>query len=233
METSFDKYASTYDRWFLDNVNVLKSEVALVAACLRHSPSPILSVGCGSGLFEDILSHEYDINISDGVEPSTGMAEIARRRGLNVEIATAEEFNFPKDKYRTVIFNGSPGYISDLDMVVGKVAEALPAGGRLILVDVPKESSYGMMYNLAKALGTWDHPLLCGVFPPEPYPIEFVNQANWRTTAEKIDSLRKHGFSNLEFMQTLTSHPLFSDLKAEEPVEGYDKGDYVAIIATK
>jgi len=233
METSFDQYASTYDSWFLDNINVLTSEVALVAATLKDAKQPILSVGCGSGLFEDILRREYGITVADGVEPSTGMAKIAAKRGLNVTIATAEEYDYPKGKYQTVIFNGSPSYITDFDSVVKKVHEMLPSGGRLILVDVPKESSYGIMYNLAKALGTWDHPLLAGVYPPNPYPIEFVNQANWRTTAEKIEALEKYGFSNLKFMQTLTTHPLYSDLKAEEPTEGYDKGDYVAIIATK
>lgn len=233
MATSFDQYASTYDSWFLDNINVLKSEVALVAATLRDAQAPILSVGCGSGLFEDILRREYGIDVTDGVEPSAGMAEIAAKRGMNVEIATAEEYDYPKGKYRTVIFNGSPSYISDLDSVVAKVRDMLPEGGRIILVDVPKESTYGIMYNLAKALGTWDHPLLEGVYPPNPYPIEFANQANWRTTAEKVEALEKHGFTNLKFMQTLTTHPLYSDLKAEEPVEGYDKGDYVAIIAEK
>jgi len=73
------------------------------------------------------------------------------------------------------------------------------------------------MYNLAKALGTWDHPLLEGCYPPNPYPIEFVKQANWRTTAS----------------QTLTTHPVYSDLKAEEPQPGYDRGDYVAVSAIK
>lgn len=233
MGTSFDRYASEYDRWFLDNENVLKSEVALVAATLADAPKPILSVGCGSGLFEAIMRNENGIDVTDGVEPSTGMAEIAKKRGLSVTIATAEGYEYPKGKYSTVIFNGSPSYITDLDAVVKKVHDALPEGGRIILVDVPKESTYGIMYNLAKALGTWAHPLLAGVYPPNPYPIEFVNQANWRTTAEKVEALEKYGFKDIKFMQTLTTHPLYSDLKAEEPIEGCDKGDYVAIIATK
>jgi hypothetical protein len=89
------------------------------------------------------------------------------------------------------------------------------------------------MYNLAKALGTWDHPLLQGVYPPNPYPMEFVSVANWRTTAEKITMLDNAGFTGLRFMQTLTAHPLYSDLAEEQPQEGYGKGDYVAIVAVK
>lgn len=168
MKSGFDEYASAYDKWFIDNANVLTSEVALVAATLQDAPQPILSVGCGSGLFEDIMRREYGIDIRDGVEPSVGMADIARKRGMDVTIATGEEYDYPTGKYGTVIFNGSPSYITDLAGIVCKVYDALPRGGRIILVDVPKESTYGIMYNLAKALGTWNHPLLEGVYPPIP-----------------------------------------------------------------
>lgn len=232
MIKGFDSYANEYDAWFLENPNVLESEVRLVASTLKDG-GKILSVGCGSGLFEKIIREEFGINISDGVEPSASMAEIARKRGLNVVEATAEEFDYPAGKYDTILFNGCPSYITDLATVVDKVYNALPAGGRIVLVDVPKESTYGIMYNLAKALGTWHHPLLEGVYPPNPYPIELVKIASWRTTAEKIDLVKKSGFQKIEYAQTLTTHPLYSDLKAEMPVEGYDKGDYVAIIAYK
>lgn len=231
--SSFDQYASEYDSWFLDNRNVLESEVRLVASVLKDAPAPVLSVGCGSGLFEKILRESFGIDITHGVEPSEGMAAIARHRGMNVTVSTAEEFDYPQGKYRTVLFNGSPSYITDLRRVLDKVYAALPEGGRVILVDVPKESTYGQMYNLAKAVGTWDHPLLEGCFPPDPYPIEFVNQANWRTTAEKIRLMEEAGFCNLCAEQTLTTHPLYSNLKPEEPQPGYDRGDYVAVTGVK
>ena len=232
MIKGFDEYAKEYDAWFLENPNVLESEVRLVASTLKDAGN-ILSVGCGSGLFEKIMRDQFGINITDGVEPSVSMAEIARKRGINVIEATAEEFDYPAGKYDSILFNGCPSYITDLAAVVNKVYAALNPDGRIILVDVPKESTYGLMYNLAKALGTWDHPLLAGTYPPNPYPIELVKAASWRTTAEKIDLLTQAGFRNLEYAQTLTTHPLYSDLKAEEPVSGYDKGDYVAITAYK
>ena len=232
MGKGFDEYAATYDAWFLDNPNVLESEVRLVASTLRNA-GRVLSVGCGSGLFEKIMRDEFGITVTDGVEPSPAMAEIARKRGMDVTEATAEEFDYPAGEYDTILFNGSPSYITDLDTVLSKVYAALKPGGRIVLVDVPKECTYGLMYNLAKALGTWDHPLLEGAYPPNPYPIEFVNVANWRTTAEKIALLEKNGFRNIESAQTLTTHPLYSDLAAEEPVPGHDRGDYVAVTAIK
>lgn len=232
MGKGFDEYASLYDAWFLDNRNVLYSEVNLVANCLRDA-GRILSVGCGSGLFEAIMAKEYGITVSDGIEPSTGMAEIARKRGLNVTIATAEEADFGDGDYDTLLFNGTPSYIGDLQTVLHKAYAALRPGGRVILIDVPKESGYGTLYNLAMALGTWDHPLLRGCHPRDPYPIEFVKVANWRTTAEKVEMLERAGFRDMTFAQTLTRHPLYSDNIEEQPREGYDSGDYVAVTAFK
>lgn len=232
MGKGFDQYASAYDSWFLDNRNVLYSEVNLVASVLKDA-GKVLSVGCGSGLFESILANEYGITVTDGIEPSEGMAEIAGKRGMKVTIATAEEADFGKQEYDTIFLNGTPSYIDDLDTVVKKAFEALPKGGRIIMLDVPKESSYGLMYNLAMATGSWGHPLLKGVFPPNPYPIEFVNAAHWRTTGEMIEILTRCGFEDLKFAQTLTLHPLFSNSVEEQPVEGYDRGDYVAVTGFK
>lgn len=226
----FDEYAQQYDAWFYDNLNLLRSEVHLVAHFLEDA-GDILSVGCGSGLFESILHQEYAISVKYGIEPSEGMAEIARKRGLSVEIATAEDADFGVKKFDTVLFNGTPSYISDLQGVLHKAYAALRPGGKAVVIDVPKESSYAVMYNLAKALGTWDHPLLDGVHPLNPYPIEFVQVANWRTTKEKLVMLEQAGFGNFEYAQTLTRHPLFSNAVEEQPVEGYDRGDYVAICA--
>ncbi|MDE7457316.1 MAG: class I SAM-dependent methyltransferase [Muribaculaceae bacterium] len=232
MSNSFDEHASKYDAWFMDNTNVLLSEARLVAQTLAGSER-ILSVGCGSGLFEKILRDDFGINITDGIEPALGMAEIARKRGMNVIVTTAEDADFGAGRYDTLLFNGSPSYISDLQPIVEKAFDNLPEGGRLILIDVPKESGYGMMYNLAKATGSWDHPLLKGVAPANPYPIELVNAANWRTSAEKIKAMQSAGFKNIEAWQTLTTHPLMSDIEAEYPSKGADKGDYVAIIGYK
>jgi ubiquinone/menaquinone biosynthesis C-methylase UbiE len=229
---SFDLYATSYDSWFLNNKNVLYSEVKLVAHFLKDAGN-IFSVGCGSGLFEMILKKDYDISITQGLEPSEGMAAIARKRGLTVDVTTIEEAQLGSEKYDTILFNGTPSYITDLQSAFDKAYAALRKGGRVIVIDVPKESSYALLYNLAKAVETWDHPLLTGVYPRDPYPIEFVKVANWRTTSEKIEMLTKSGFRDYKFAQTLTKHPIYSNNTPEEPIEGYDCGDYVAICAFK
>lgn len=231
-QKSFDQYAEQYDSWFLANPNVLLSEVKLVAKVLEGCQN-IFSVGCGSGLFESILRKDYGIEINEGLEPSKDMAEIAQKRGINVTISTSEDFDYADKKYDTIIYNGCPGYITDLEKALKNSLDALNAGGKLIVIDIPKESGYGLLYNLAKATQSWDHPLLKDVYPRSPYPIELVAQANWRTTGEKLEIMKKLGLTDFEFYQTLVAHPVYSDDKVEEPIEGYDQGDYVAICAYK
>ncbi len=232
IDGAFDQYADKYDEWFLKNLNLLASEAALLAHFLKE-PGKSLSVGCGSGLFEAILKKEYNIQITEGIEPATGMAEIAQKRGLKVTVGTAEETEFGTDQYDTVIFNGTPSYIDDLQKAFDKAYKALKKGGMIVVLDVPKESSYGLLYNLAKEIGTWDNPYFEDAKAPNAYPISFIKESNWRSTPEKITMLEKAGFVELEFAQTLTKHPAYSDDVIEQPIPGYDCGDYVAVKAIK
>lgn len=229
--STFDEYADLYDSWFLKNKNVLDSEVALLAHCLGE-PGRALSVGCGSGLFEKLLQQDYGITIREGIEPADGMRAIALKRGMDARPGAAED-TFGENEFDTVIFNGTPSYIADLGKAFANAHRALKTGGRLLVLDVPKESSYALLYNLGRQIGTWQHPFFVGAAPENVYPIEFVQSANWRTTPEKIDLLQKTGFHSFTFAQTLTRHPVYTNLQKEEPSPGYDRGDYVCICAVK
>ena len=228
----FDEHAAQYDAWFMDNLNILTSEVLLVSAILGQ-PGRTVSIGCGSGLFEDLLRRHHGIDIREGIEPSEAMAAIARKRGMTVIPGAAEQLPCPDAAYDTVMLNGSPSYIDDLSAAFREAHRVLRPGGHLVVVDVPAESSYALLYKLAAALGSWDHPVLRDVRPATPYPVEFAAAAHWRTTGEKVAMLKAAGFAGFEYMQTLTRHPLHSDETAEEPSQGFDRGDYVAIRAHK
>lgn len=231
-DSSFDEHAAEYDGWFLKNRNVLQSEVELLAGALAN-PGKTLSVGCGSGLFEKILRDAHEIDIRFGIEPAEGMADIAVKRGMEVQIGSAEELPFEAASFDTVLFNGTPSYISGLDSAFSEAYRVLKPGGHVVVCDVPAESAYGLLYRLAAEIGTWDDESLRVLAPEVPYPIEFAVAANWRTTREKLDLLEDAGFTVLETTQTLMVHPKFSNDEVEHPVPGHDRGDYVAIRARK
>lgn len=229
----FDEHAAEYDAWFKQNLNVLESEIRLLVRLLGDSPGETLSVGCGSGLFELILANEHDIVIGHGVEPAVGMAIIARSRGLDVLDGSAESLPHDSESFDTVVMNGIPSYVDDLETAFAEALRVLRPGGHVVVLDVPAESSYGLLYRLAAEVGKWKDDFLEKVRPDVPYPIEFAEAANWRTTEEKADLLRRVGFRDLEFAQTLTRHPKFSNEEPEDPIAGFDRGDYVGIRARR
>ncbi len=228
----FDEHAGQYDSWFLRNRNVLESEVLLLKHFLK-APGKSLSVGCGSGLFEHLLRTVHGIDIRFGVEPSEGMARIAKLRGMEVKHGVAEQLPYGDGEFDTVLLNGTPSYIADLGKAFREAFRVLKPGGHILVADVPAESSYGLLYQLAKSSDSWEDPHLKKVAPEHPYPVEFTKTANWRTTDEKAVLLARAGFVDPEHAQTLTHHPKYSDDRAEEPSAGFDRGDYVAIYARK
>jgi len=231
-EGPFDEHAEEYDAWFLENRNVLESEVLLMKEAIGQ-PGDALSVGCGSGLFELLLRSEHGIEVRTGIEPAQEIGRIAEKRGMTVERGRAEDLPFPDETFDTVIFNGSPSYIEDLQAAFQEGYRVLRPSGRVIVADVPAESSYGLLYQLAAERGGWEDSSLRKAAPRHPYPVPFVAAANWRTTEEKAAMLMAIGFEELEYMQTLTQHAKYSNDIVEEPVEGFHRGDYVAIRASK
>jgi len=229
---AFDLFANDYDAWFANNRDLLESEVQLIAYAWP-GPGEALSVGCGTGLFETILAREHDVHIAHGIEPAEGMAAIARERGMSVRVGTAEAAELGEGTVDILMYNGSTSYVQDLKAAFSKAHRALRPGGHVVVVDVPRESGYGVLYCLANALGTWDDPVFNGVKPDAAYPLPFVQAATWHTTAERIAALKACGFDVVRTAQTLTRHPVNAPHGVETPRDGHDAGDYVAIVARR
>lgn len=227
----FDGYANLYDEWFMKNENLFTSELRLFKKVLGDiNGKKLLSVGCGSGLFESYI----DSSNIEGIEPSKDMGQIAEKRGVNViKYGLIEDVDLPEESYDIIYFNGSSSYMEDLVPVYAKSLKALKAGGKLILLDVPKESAFGFMYLLGKSLGTYEHEYLEGTMPALPYPLGLASSGVWHSTEEKIGVLKGLGVERFSFYQTLIKNPLYTNEEPEEVAEGYKSGGYVAIIAEK
>lgn len=232
--SNFDLFANDYDAWFSENQELLESEVRLLAH-LWPTPRPtrVLSVGCGTGLFEAVLERDFDITVSDGMEPAEGMAEIASSRGMEVTIGTAEDGEFGEGVFDMLLFNGSTSYVKDLSGGFARAFRALRPGGYVLVVDVPRESGFGVLYCLASELGTWEAPQMEGVAPKSPYPMPFVVSATWHTTAERVSALKGAGFVIEATGQTLMTHPVRAGEAVEMPRDGHDSGGYVGVLARR
>lgn len=227
----FDGYADKYDEWFMKNDNLFTSELRLFEKVLGDiSGKKLLSVGCGSGLFESYI----DSSNIDGIEPSEDMGRIAEKRGVKViKYGLIEDVELKDESYDIIYFNGSSSYMENLVPVYEKCLKAIRKNGKLILLDVPKESAFGFMYLLGKSLNTYDHEYLEGAMPELPYPLALASSGVWHTTEEKINVLKNLGIKNFKFYQTLIKNPMYTNEEPEEVSEGYKSGGYVAIIAEK
>ena len=162
------------------------------------------------------------------------MGKIAEKRGINViKYGLIEDVDLPENYYDIVYFNGSSSYMEDLTPVYEKSLRAVKDGGKLILLDVPKESAFGFMYLLGKSLNTYDHEYLADAMPELPYPLALACSGVWHTTEEKINVLKSLGIEKFEYYQTLVKNPLYTNEEPEDVIEGYKSGGYVAIIAEK
>ena len=106
----------------MKNENLFISELRLFKKVLGDIEGrKILSVGCGSGLFESYI----DCSDLDGIEPSEDMGRIAQKRGINVRYGLIEDVDLPEEYYDIIYFNGSSSYMEDLKPVYEKSLRAL------------------------------------------------------------------------------------------------------------
>ena len=121
----------------MENDNLFQSELRLFQRALGDiSGQRVLSVGCGSGLFESMIDHSG----IEGIEPSRDMGAIAQKRGVNViAFGAIEDADLEENAYDVIYLNGSSSYMDDLHKAFAVCKKALKPGGRFISLDVPKE----------------------------------------------------------------------------------------------
>ena len=104
---------------------------AMVDAILAASPGiDVLDVGIGTGI--SARPFQQDGRQVLGVDPDERMAEFARRRGLEVEIAKFEEWNRAGRSFDLIIA-GQTWHWVDPVLGASKAAESLRPGGRIAL----------------------------------------------------------------------------------------------------
>ena len=123
MKPKFDGYAAQYDAWFMTNENLFQSELRLFQKALGDiSGKRVLSVGCGSGLFECMI----DCSGIEGIEPSRDMGASAQKRGVNViSFGAIEEAEREDNAYDVIYLNGSSSYLEDLAYAFNVCKKAL------------------------------------------------------------------------------------------------------------
>ena len=106
MNTAFKHSALEYDEWFVRNEMAYRSELAAVKAFLPLRGRG-LEIGVGTGRFAAPLGVEV------GVEPAKAMVAIARKRGIKVLEAYAEELPFEGESIDFILMVTVPCFLAD------------------------------------------------------------------------------------------------------------------------
>ena len=202
---SFDKYSKEYDEWFIENQDIYQAELNVIKSLIPSDASGV-EIGVGSGRFA------LPLGIKIGVEPSNKMAEISRKKGIQVYEAVAEQLPFNNKTFDFALMVTTICFVDDLVKSFKEAYRVLKNDGFIIVGFVDKESKLGKRYQLKKEAS------------------RFYRNATFYSVNEVMDLLTKAHFEDFLIKQTVFSSR--SD-ELNHVENGYGKGSFVVIKAIK
>ena len=203
----FDENLNEYEKWFIINEFVYKSELQAVQKAIPENKKGI-EIGIGSGLFAKPLG------IVEGIEPSSKMRKKARERNLKVINAVAEDLPYPDASRDFALMVTTICFVDDIYRTFQEAHRILKQNGHLIIGFVDKKSPIGKFYLEHKNESL------------------FYQDANFFSTKEVYELLEKTGFTIKKTYQTVFGK-LNEINQVQETLTGYGKGSFVVIKAKK
>ncbi len=203
----FEKYTSRYDNWFEKNRPVYKSELEALRISMPRS-SRSLEIGVGSGRFAVPLGILY------GLDPSPGMINIARKRGIRTVCGVAEKLPFKDSTFDLVMMVTTICFLDDAGSAFKEVYRILSPGGAFIVGFIDKNSSLGRTYQEKKMYNV------------------FYQLATFYSVDDIMSLLKEQNFNDFNFVQTIF-HGLEKIKNFEPVINGYGEGSFVVIRTVK
>jgi ubiquinone/menaquinone biosynthesis C-methylase UbiE len=203
----FEKHASQYEEWFEKNKFAYESELQAIKEQLPESKNGI-EIGVGSGRFAAPLG------IKLGLDPSKEMRELAQKRGIQVIDGVAEAIPFGDSQFDFVLMVTTLCFLDDIETALKEIRRVLKSGGSFILGFINANSPMGRLYQQKKNDNV------------------FYRDATFYSVEEVMDYLKKTGFKDFNFKQTLF-RPLTNIRDIESVKEGYGEGSFVVVKAMK
>jgi ubiquinone/menaquinone biosynthesis C-methylase UbiE len=203
----FEMFAGEYDRWFESNSFAYESEVlALRRFVPEHNNG--LEVGVGTGRFA------VPLGVRIGVEPAQAMANIARKRRIEVYEAMAEALPFADESFDFVLMVTMICFLQDPVQALLEAKRVLKPGGHVIVGMIDRDSFLGRIYESKKENS------------------KFYRHAHFYSVKQVLAWLKKLGYDGTKICQTIFKTP--EDLTSIEPIkEGYGEGGFVVVSAQR
>lgn len=182
MSSVFDAIAEDYDGWYETpgGKAAFTAEYSCLQSLVDDTSGEWLEVGAGTGRFASSLG------IRRGIDPSRSMLAIAKRRGVETFVGTAEALPFPPQSADGILMALTLCFVQDAAKALRECRRVLRPSGRLLLGIVPSDSPWGRAYAEEAAEG---HPV--------------YSHARFRTAAETAQLAKSAGFTLLSAASTL------------------------------
>jgi ubiquinone/menaquinone biosynthesis C-methylase UbiE len=200
----FQGTAASYDAWYDAHPALYRTELA---ALKRAVPSRGrgLEIGVGTGRFAAPLGVRY------GLDPSPGMLDLARRKGIRTVQGFGEAVPFKAESFGIVLIVFVIEFVDDVEGFLAEAARVLESRGRLVVGFMDKDGAWGKFFHRTSQARRFFHP-------PSPRRL--------------IAALEAAGLSYEASWQTLFGPP--PDLRrVERPRPGFGRGGFVVVRAVK
>jgi len=203
----FDNYSDEYEDWFIINKYAFQSELNAIKKAFPDN-GDVVEIGIGSGIFAAPLG------IKEGIEPSEAMREKAKKRGVRVMDAVAEDLPYGDKSKDAVLMVTTICFVDDIYKSFQEVHRVLKDDGHFIIGYVDKNSPIGKFYLDQKDANI------------------FYKDAIFFGTKELHEILRETGFKINNTYQTVFGK-IDEINKVQSVLVGYDQGSFIVIQAQK
>lgn len=189
----FVSSADDYDRWFDDHAEVYHAQLRLLGRAVP-SAGLGLEIGVGSGRFAAPLG------IRCGIDPSFPLAEMAKRRGVEVAIGTGEHLPYRSGSFDYVLMMTVICFLDDMARVLREGFRILAPSGIIVLGFIERDGEIFRHYRV------------------EPEKGRFLRHARFYSSDEVIQKLHDAGFSSVEITTREHGFCVLSGEKKISPV---------------
>jgi len=202
----FEEFPLEYETWFERHSSLYDAEIKAIRKLLPPFKKAI-EIGVGSGRFA------MPFGITTGVEPSAKMAEIAEAKGIEVIKGVAEDLPIGNETFDFALMVTTICFVDDPLLSLQNIYRILKPNGYVIIGFVDRDSALGRQYEKNRLNS------------------RFYREARFFSTDEVIGLLKKAGFSEIVYAQTLFG----TDLEHMDTAvkKGYGEGAFVALRACK
>ena len=183
----FDNLANDYEKWFEKHPKIYEEEIKIIKKLLPKGKG--IEIGVGTGRFAAPLG------IKKGIEPSREMAEIARKRGIEVIEIKAEEMDF-NEEFDFALIVTTICFVDDPLKTLQNTYKAVKKGGFVLVAFIDSNSPLGKFYEKNKEKS------------------RFYKYAKFFSKDDIINLMKKAGFSEFECVENLYGETL-DNLKFE------------------